>query len=169
MPNLIKISLWAFCLIMMMPSLLLHSCQDGEVVCHQFQEVTPEGWSPTDTLTFALPPLPADDDSCLEVDVFAETRVLRSYPFTNMTLLVELCADDGTSLHRDTIQCQLFDDADDAAGPGFVYLTSDHKLTTYSLSCPHRPHTLRVAHLMRLTMLTGVTHIGVKVVKSATD
>lgn len=166
MPNLKKMSLWVFCL--MLHPFLLHSCQDSEVVCHQFQEVNTEGWRPTDTLTFTLPPLPTDSGTCL-VDVFAQTRVLRSYPFTNMTLLVELCADDGTPLHRDTIQCQLFDDADNAAGPGFVYLTSDHKLTTYSLSCPHRPHTLRVAHLMRLTMLTGVTHIGVKVIKSATD
>lgn len=166
MPNLKKMSLWVFCL--MLQPFLLHSCQDSEVVCHQFQEVNPEGWNPTDTLTFTLPPLPTDSGTCL-VDIFAQTRVVRDYPFTNMTLLVELCADDGTPLHRDTIQCQLFDDADDAAGPGFVYLTSDHKLTTYSLSCPHRPHTLRVAHLMRLTMLTGVTHIGVKVVKSATD
>ena len=168
MPNLSKISLWVFCLIMMMPSLLLHSCQDGEVVCHQFQEVTPEGWSPTDTLTFALPPLPADDDSCLEVDVFAETRVLRSYPYRNLTLLVQLTSD-SICERSDTLRCQLFSQGDDKGrGQGVTRITSSHPLPSYRLRSG-RTYTFRVTHLMNNPLLTGVAHVGMRVVAVSPD
>lgn len=167
MPNLSKISLWVFCLIMMMPSLLLHSCQDGEVVCHQFQEVNTEGWRPTDTLTFTLPPLPTDSGTCL-VDVFTETRVVRDYPYRNLTLLVQLAAD-SICERSDTLRCQLFSEGDDkGTGQGLTRITSSHPLPSYRLRSG-RTYTFRVTHLMNSLLLTGVAHVGMRVVAVSPD
>lgn len=165
MPNLKKMSLWVFCL--MLQPLLLHSCQDGEVVCHQFQEVNTEGWRPTDTLTFTLPPLPTDSGTCL-VDVFAQTRVVRDYPYRNLTLLVQLAAD-SICERSDTLRCQLFSEGDDkGTGQGLTRITSSHPLTSYQLrsGCTY---TFRVTHLMNSPLLTGVTHVGLRVVAASPD
>lgn len=165
MPNLNKMSLWAFCL-MLQPFLLL-SCQDGEVVCHQFQEVDTEGWRPTDTLTFTLPPLPTDSGTCL-VDVFAQTRVVRDYPYRNLTLLVQLEAD-SICERSDTLRCQLFSEGDDkGTGQGLTRITSSHPLASYPLrsGCTY---TFRVTHLMNSPLLTGVTHVGLRVVTASPD
>lgn len=165
MPNLKKMSLWVFCL--MLQPFLLHSCQDGEVVCHQFQEVNPEGWNPTDTLTFTLPPLPTDSGTCL-VDVFAQTRVVRDYPYRNLTLLVQLAAD-SICERSDTLRCQLFSEGDDkGTGQGLTRITSSHPLTSYPLrsGCTY---TFRVTHLMNSPLLTGVTHVGLRVVAASPD
>ena len=151
----------------MLQPFLLHSCQDGEVVCHQFQEVNPKGWRPTDTLTFTLPPLPTDSGTCL-VDIFAETRVVRSYPYRNLTLLVQLTSD-SICERSDTLRCQLFSQGDDKGrGQGVTRITSSHPLPSYRLRSG-RTYTFRVTHLMNSPLLTGVAHVGMRVVAVSPD
>lgn len=140
------------------------SC-DMSVAYHHYEPVPITGWSRGDTMVFSFMPT-SDNDT---YDRMLCVRITDSYPFTNISLVVEsMIYKEGilSAPHNDTLQCRFFDKEGALRGKGVDHYTYEYPLPPITLLAGDSL-VMAVRHNMRRETLLGVTDVGIKVSDSA--
>lgn len=136
------------------------SCSN-RVMFSSFQPVPLDGWNMDSVVTFSVP----ITDTVTPYDILLHIRHTDAYAYQNMWLFVE--TQHATRATRDTIEIYLADDRGHWLGNGrttvdMPVLLKENFVFTDSL------YTLSICQGMRDLSLTGISDIGVEIVK-ATD
>lgn len=131
------------------------SC-DVPIVYSHYEHTPLAGWERNDTLVFCVPPVREPGRFNEEIGM----RIVDSYPFTSISLIVEQRVFPGYRSRRDTIRCTLVDDNGFYKGPGVDLHQSTFPLGYIDLK---RGDSLciKVRHVMKREMLPGISDVGI--------
>ena len=141
-------------------ALALASCNRKTIYNH-YNHTPMEGWEASDTLLFVV-------GSIAETALYSETIGLRtssSYPFKELTLVVNQQIMPAGTLLSDTLRCRLTDEDGNPLAHGFNFYESAFPLRSISLN-PGDSLTVRIHHYMRRELIPGIADIGVTVQKN---
>ena len=129
---------------------------DVPIVYSHYEHTPLTGWERNDTLLFCIPPVKEPGRFNQQVGL----RIVDSYPFTSISLIVEQRVFTGYRSRRDTIRCQLVDDNGFFDGPGVDLHQSTFPLGYIDLK---RGDSLciKVRHVMKREMLPGISDVGI--------
>ncbi len=138
---------------------LLASCRDARVYDH-FEPVNDDGWGRNDTVRFAI----SRQKSC-EVDVNLNLRVNHRFPYRDLSLIVCYETYPSGNVDPDTVQIHVLNEKGQPIGRMGI--------TSASISAKVKELNLRdgdslyvtVHHNMRRDQLTGVSDVGLQLVK----
>ncbi len=135
---------------------VLTAC-DSQTVYYHYEHTLAEGWDRTDTLHYAIPPLPDDGNYETEVGV----RINRDYIFQNLCVIVDITSAMTRQTWRDTLNCPVRDQDGDMEGQGISRYAALFPLKSLYLE---KGDSLQVTirHHMRREVLKGVTDVGVR-------
>lgn len=135
------------------------SCHWGGTVYHQFRAV-PEGWSQTDTLLFALPPL---SDGADKGRMFVDVRYTEKFPYRDLWLLVRHNMAGSVHWQTDTLCCPLFDKEGHPLGDGLLELFQT-EVPYATVVPPDSGHAcVQIVHCMADDSLEGVSDVGIRI------
>ena len=143
-------------LIFLTVALAVAGC-DRKMIYHHYEHTSLEGWEKGDTLFFAVKPIA--QRTVMRRDV--ELRTAGSYPFRNLSLIVEQTILPSYSICRDTLDCCLVTPDGTVLGQGIT-------LYQYRFSLPDTnleegdSLSLRIYHNMRCEVLPGVADVGLR-------
>lgn len=151
---------------------------------YTYRSVDARGWLASDTLSFDFPAAATD-----QADASLSLRLLDSYPYRRLQLSLTvqelhplrrrfsihrqvdsqgrtLQADTLSyvvqrirTLHRQTVDIDLFDEENQPLGSSLPRIRIDHSLGTLPLAPDHR-HRILITHRMRDPLLPGITDVG---------
>lgn len=138
---------------------LLASCRDARVYDH-FEPVNDDGWGRNDTVRFVI----SRQKSC-KVDVNLSLRVNHRFPYRDLSLIVCYETYPSGNVDPDTVQIHVLNEKGQPIGRMGI--------TSASISAKVKELNLRdgdslyvtVHHNMRRDQLTGVSDVGLQLVK----
>ena len=142
--------------------LLLASC-DGAVY-HRFEQVSNEGWSHADTLSFVYEgsTILSSGKDVAPIAMTLNVRYGAGYKYSNLYVLVESFKADSLLLSSDTLCCPIYDERGRRLGStaGSIY---QNKSQTVPLQATCADTLVfKVSHLMNDTFLQEVLDVGLK-------
>jgi len=136
--------------------LLMAACQRKPVMAHgQFKHLPPAGWLKTMSLTFN----PEFDDSTMICDLVLAVRHDNRYPFTNLSLVVDIIAADST-VSRHPVDLALADEYGNWSGGGFGSLYQDRVTITTGVTQADAHAVVVWQAMADCDTLCGVTDVG---------
>ena len=139
--------------------LSLTACRERPLYYHY--ELTPaEGWDLTDTLHFTVPAMAETGEYQLQVGL----RLDGSYPYRNLSIVVEQQTKPSGVLQRDTLNCEVVDETGHPLGKGVSIYQYLFPLTTLQLNEGERLD-ISIYHNMRREILPGINSVGVMIEK----
>ena len=136
--------------------LLLVSCTDGTVL-HSYKSLPAEGWERCDTVCFDVPQQAKDINGTL----FIGLRTTAHIGIQDIVLVVEQRLEAPAACRCDTIRYPLTDNEGYALAGG----VNNHQYETQHLPIhlkKGQSGTIRIHHLMRHEVISGITEIGIK-------
>ncbi len=138
---------------------LLVACSENRVFI-VYEDVAIEGWEKNDMVTIAVPPLM--EDGVYDIDLLL--RRDNSFPYKNISLLVETTVFPSESFYRDTLNCELSDNKGKSLGYGINLYQHSFPIQTRNLCVGDSVH-INIRHNMMREILPGVSNIGILVRK----
>jgi len=137
--------------------LMLTACHEDTVYNH-FEQPFGDGWDRSDTLRFEVPSIAADGN----YQVTLQVRTDVSYPYRNLSFVVEQTLMPRQQVRRDTVNCQLVDKRGMRTGSGVSQFQYSFPMRQLLL---HKKQTVRFAvfHCMKLEVLPGVMDVGIRI------
>lgn len=127
----------------------------GNLVYKKYEHAPVSGWEKNDAITFRVPKAKAEGDH----QAMLMLRTNDSYPFMNLTLIVEQKVSPTGTTYTDTLKCTLTDDQGNNKGQGLSY----HHFTFPIRALPLADGdslTVRVRHNMKREILPGISDVG---------
>ncbi len=135
---------------------LMASCSKRPLYTH-YEHVPIDGWEKNDILSFDIPPVKESgyyrQDMCL--------RVMNSFPFLSLNLVVKQTVLPSGYIHTDTVSCSVYDRQGNAKGPGVSYYQYKFHFNTIKLLKGDSLH-ISVKHNMKREIMPGVSDIGIQ-------
>ena len=147
---------WLYLIIYITVALVTASC-DRKTVYHHYEHTPLEGWEKDDTLFFSTERMP--QEAALQRDI--ELRMADSYPFRNLSLIIEQTTLPSCHTQRDTLDCPLITPDGKILGQGITLYQYRFRLPDISVS-EGDSLKLKIYHNMRRETLTGIADIGVR-------
>ena len=137
--------------------LIMASCERKPVMAHaQFKHLPAVGWQRSKPLMFQ----PQYDDSTATYDVMLAVRHSNSYPYRNLSLVVDI-VDTDSAVNRRRLNVALADEYGNWLGGGFGSLYQD-KVTIATGLAPVQASAVKVWQVMSgCDTLHGVADVGV--------
>ena len=137
--------------------LVMGSCDHKPVMAHSaFTHLPNGGWQRTMPLSFR----PEYDDSAARYDVTLAVRHDNSYRFRNLSLVVDIFAEDST-VNRQTVDMALADEYGNWTGGGFGALYQD-QMTIARAASPADAHSVVIWQAMPgCDTLQGLVNVGI--------
>ena len=148
---------WLPVLVMM---LLFAGC-DHTTVFHHYENISQDGWGRSDTLRFEIPPISTDGNYLATL----ELRTNSTYPYTNLSIIVESDLQPHSQHFSDTLRCSLTDQRGNITGKGISQYQYRFPLATRHLT-QGQILTFSVYHNMRRETLPGIIDIGLHIQKT---
>ncbi|MFR1988185.1 MAG: gliding motility lipoprotein GldH [Prevotellamassilia sp.] len=139
--------------------LLITACHRSPIA-YEYQPTPTDGWEPGDTLHFTTDTLTESGTYQLHIGVRTATAI--SYPYHSLWLVIQQDWQRPSHQQTDTIECQLAS-RQGTDRPGvtlYQYGLPVHKFNGRRQLCP-----IRVHHIMRNDLLTGIADVGIKLEK----
>ena len=135
------------------------SCEQ-HTAYHHFSSTPQAGWEKLDTLLFVVPPLAEPGRYSQQFDV----RINESYPFTSLTLVVAQQIFPGNRRKQHILQCKFSEHNKYFQRRGISHYTYSFPLPDIDL---RRGDSIQVhvRHDMKREILTGITDVGLKMVR----
>ena len=130
---------------------------DRKTVFHHYEHTPLTGWEKGDTLFFTIQRMPLT--AVLQRDV--ELRTTDSYPFGNISLVVEQTTFPSRLTRRDTLDCRLVTPDGTLTGRGITLYQYRFPLPAVSLAEGDSVR-LGICHNMRRETLTGIADVGIR-------
>ena len=137
-------------------ALAMASC-DRKTIYHHYEHTPLTGWEKNDTLFFSLSRIAKD--AVIQRDI--ELRIADSYPFRNLSLIIEQTTWPAGHTHRDTLDCQLMAPDGKILGQGITLYQYRFSLPDMSLN-EGDSLSLHICHDMRRETLPGIADIGIR-------
>ncbi len=134
---------------------LLSACT-GNKVYDKYEHTPIAGWEKNDTLKYQIPPVAQSGMYKAELGL----RINGSYPFMELTLIVDQTRFPSRSVKSDTLNCELIDRRGNSKGRGLSYYQYHFKVTEMYL---HAGDSLSISvrHDMKREILPGISDIGI--------
>lgn len=147
----------AMTLVVAAAMLMMVSCDHKPVMPHAyFAHLSHDGWQRTMPLTF----LPEYDDSAAAYDITLAVRHDNSYRFRNLSLVVDIFAEDST-VNRQTVDMALADEYGNWTGGGFGALYQD-QMTIARAASPADARSVVIWQAMPgCDTLQGLVNVGI--------
>lgn len=132
------------------------SC-NRKTIYNQYRHTPLAGWERNDTLIYSVKPMTTSG-------VFKEElglRIVESYPFMRLTLVVEQEIIPSGVVRYDTLYCQLVDRNGNVKSNGVNYYQYNYHITNLSLN-KGDSLTVRIRHNMKREIMPGISDIGIK-------
>ena len=142
--------------ILLTVALAIAGC-DRKTIFHHYEHTPLAGWAKDDTLFFSVQYVP--QATVVHRDI--ELRTDDSYPFRNLSLIVEQTTFPSQLIRRDTFDCQLMTPDGTVLGQGITlyqyrFHLPDVSLTEGDSLC------LSIHHNMRREALPGIADVGIR-------
>lgn len=134
-------------------ALTLTSC-NRQIIYSHYEPIDTDGWGRHDTICFMIP--------YAEEGQYAETlglRAIGTYPYRNLTLIVNQKKSTQEPNRVDTINCEIVGEKGILKGSGTSIHQIDIPLTTVHLQAGDTLN-VSICHHMSREMLPGITDIG---------
>lgn len=139
---------------------LLSACSPGERDYSRWENLPPEGWLYTDTVSLlAVDTALTDNDSIVSGDVLLALRHSNDYPYSNIWLELTYHGE-GHTLVRDTINLRLADVYGRWLGSGFG-AGYQQEVTASPGARIDLTRPVELRHIMRVDTLHGIEQVGV--------
>ena len=130
---------------------------DRKTIYHHYEPTSLSGWEKDDTLFFSMKPA----TQAVILHRVIELRTDDSYPFRNLSLIVEQTTFPSQLIRRDTLDCQLMTPDGIVLGWGvtlhqYRFRLPDISLTEGDSLC------LSIHHNMRRETLPGIADVGIR-------
>ena len=137
--------------------LIIPACQRKPVMTHSsFVHLPVGGWQRTLPVTFS----PQYDDSATNYDITLAIRHANSYAFSNLSLVVDVIAQDST-VNRNSVNLLLADDYGNWTGGGFGALYQ-HTVPIVAGVSPSQARSVVVWQVMQgCDTLNGIVNMGI--------
>ena len=139
---------------------LLVACKQEKAVCYAYRHTPVEGWEQHNVQSFRI-------DSIRESGIYGLRICLRhtgAYPFQSLWLLVKQRYQHPDTLLQDTGGCLLTDKQGNHRGNGISIYQSEYPFRKIYLE-KGSEGTVTVSHIMRRTILPGISDVGLLVKK----
>lgn len=134
---------------------LLSSCNNATTYDHYVH--TPlQGWEKNDTLNFKVPPVSESGLYALQLGL----RIIPTYPFMGITLLVQHSDYQENNITIDTLNCKLVNTNGQTLGKGVSYYQYNYQVTDVKLNAGDSI-LVRVRHDMKREILPGISDVGI--------
>lgn len=140
-------------------ALSLAACTDSTLL-HRYKPLPAEGWDRSDTVCFELPKAEADIDGTL----FIGLRTKASIGYRDIVLAVEQHLEAPAAYRCDTVRYPLTDAEGFALSPGVNHHQYETQQLPFHLQ-KGESGTVRIHHLMRHEVISGITEVGIKINK----
>ena len=137
--------------------LLFLSCCP-EKLFDEYKPTPVTGWEKNDTISFEVPRITENGFYGLELGL----RTNGAYPFTAITLIVELTVFPRGNSYKDTINCELVDQKGKELGNGVSYFQYLFPIRKESLETGDSLR-VNIRHDMKREVLPGISDVGMKV------
>jgi len=138
--------------------LLTAACTRTSRLAFDYRELPAAGWNRADSLCFDIDSVASDGDYALRVGL--RTSMARPYPFTALTLQIDVCL--GDSMLTDTLTLAVADEHGALKGTGVAHRQQTFPAQLLRLRAGQSGRVV-VRHLMEQTPLIGVESIGVEI------
>lgn len=135
------------------------ACTAGTVY-YDYRHTVQTGWDKGDTLVFSVPRV-ATAGKYREVVCM---RTTGAFPFTGVTLVVEQQSVLRNIVRSDVLKCTLTDEKGNVKGKGVSLYQYEFDLCDIDLNGGDSLN-IRIRHDMKREVLSGISDIGVKIVK----
>lgn len=130
------------------------SCETN-VVYDTYRHVSLSGWERNDTLVFDFGPVETSGNYHEAIGL----RIDNSYPFKDLTLIVEQTVLPKKVIRYDTLRCSLTDSRGTPSGDGISCYQYNFILSDLNLERGDSVH-VRLRHCMRREILPGISDLG---------
>lgn len=130
------------------------SCETN-VVYDTYRHVSLSGWERNDTLVFDFGPVKASGNYHEAIGL----RINNSYPFKDLTLIVEHTVFPQKTVRCDTLRCGITDSRGIQSGDGISCYQYNFMLSDLRLEHGDSVH-VSVRHYMRREILPGISDLG---------
>ncbi len=145
-------------LLMMVAVVVMFSACDGKKVYDSFAHTPLNGWERNDTVVFSVPAMEQDGT----YGMYLNLRTDNSFPFTNITMIVN-CNASQSGLHcTDTLKCQLADYRGQSLGKGINLYQYRFRIASEQFS-KGDSLSIKVNHNMMREILPGISDVGLTI------
>lgn len=141
--------------------LLITACHRSPIA-YEYQPTPTDGWEPGDTLHFTTDTLTESGTYQLHIGVRTATAI--SYPYHSLWLVIQQDWQRPSHQQTDTIEYQLANRQGDKIGQGVTLYQYELPVTQIQLEEGNYAQ-IRVHHIMRNDLLTGIADVGIKLEK----
>ena len=149
-------SCYLLVLALVVVALTTAGCYRSNILYHHYEPTPVSGWGKNDTLLFAV--APARQRAVVQREV--ELRMAGSYPYQQMSLIVEQTTLPSAIRRRDTLSCQLISPEGKIQGDGVSLYYYRFRIPDISLN-EGDSLSLRVRHNMKRESLPGIADVGI--------
>ena len=138
---------------------ILSSACDQKTVYNKYHHISIQGWERQDTMTYDIPHINMSGKYEEQVGV----RILQTFPFTNVSILIQQTVFPAMTSHYDTLVCRFMDNRGKIDGNGISYYQYIFPLKKIALENGYSLH-VSIHHIMKRETLPGLTDIGFKLI-----
>lgn len=139
---------------------ILCGCNNNGEIYHKYQTIGTKGWNKSDTLIFTADKI----DSAQNVNLYAEIRHTRNYPYSDLYIVIKQNLSDSLNWQTDTLRFQLANNNGSWLGKGLGnYYADTRRVRSIKLSAHAFKASIRVSHGMKDSELKGITDIGFRI------
>ncbi len=128
-----------------------------QVVYHHYEHASESGWEKNDTLKFFVSPVP--EAGSYQEDI--ELRVVNTFPFQSLTLIVEQTVIPLGDTQRESIECRVMNKEGHPTGPGISFYQYSFPVKTMELNKGDSIQ-INVMHNMKREIMPGIADVGIK-------
>lgn len=137
------------------------SCERKKnILCFEYHAVPIDGWEQHYAQSYRMDTVSVEGD----YDVSVGLRATNIYPFQSLWLLVRQQINDSDTVIVDTVVCTLSDRQGNEQGKGLSLYQHVFHVKDLHLSCG-QSGTITVSHIMRRSILPGISDVGVLIKK----
>lgn len=136
-------------------TLIVSACHDS-IYYHHFEDISTEGWTNTDTVSFDIPVLEHDAGMVLEV----QARYTNKFRYKKLNLLIETVCN-GQSAGKDTLSLNMFADNGTKTGNGITFIEVSRTFKKINVRKGQKIR-LGIIHNMRRQNIEGLSGIGIQ-------
>lgn len=141
-------------------SLSFIACNYNGTLLHSYKSLPTEGWFRRDTICFDIPKVKENINGTLILGL----RTTSLIGIKEVVLAVEQCNETGVVSRCDTIRYPLTDAEGKGLGKGVNILQYETEQLSFRLQ-KDKGSSVRIYHLMTQETLTGLTEVGIKILK----
>ena len=133
---------------------------DHQTVYHHYEHASESGWDKNDTLKYFVSPI--QEPGSYQEDV--ELRVVNTFPFLSITLVVEQTVFPLGQTTRQSLECSLMNEEGHPTGTGISFYQYSFPLKKLELNQGDSIQ-INIIHNMKRESMPGIADVGVKISK----